>query len=288
MKGKSQLKRVLALLLTFVVALGMLVVPASASTNEVRNLAGAAVTSYSANQGQDIWLRAVAPAGTSVASTNATGLTVSFPNGNQVPAGASYVWFIVAVAQNATTGTVNVNGVSLPITVTSAPWNPGLVASGESVTLGTNLQTIEIAQGATAPVALNISRGGAQAVNVTQTLVGGITASAATTPIVNESGEVNLTVPATAAVGSTHDIVFTASGTGVVTGTGTIRVVVTEGNGGGGILGDLNGDGYVNAIDLGILLENWGEAPFANPLADLNGDGVVNAIDLGILLENWS
>jgi len=58
---------------------------------------------------------------------------------------------------------------------------------------------------------------------------------------------------------------------------------------------DLNGDGVVNGIDLGILLANWsipagspgcgGAAPCA---ADLNGDGVVDGIDLGILLASWT
>ncbi len=48
--------------------------------------------------------------------------------------------------------------------------------------------------------------------------------------------------------------------------------------------GDLNGDGVVNGIDLGILLGAWG----ARGAADLNADGVVNGIDLGILLGNWS
>ncbi|MBL9147918.1 MAG: hypothetical protein JNM94_04420 [Phycisphaerae bacterium] len=47
---------------------------------------------------------------------------------------------------------------------------------------------------------------------------------------------------------------------------------------------DLNGDGVVNAADLGILLGAWGTS---GP-GDLNGDGVVNAQDLGILLGAWS
>ncbi|TVQ32690.1 MAG: hypothetical protein EA376_04815 [Phycisphaeraceae bacterium] len=56
-----------------------------------------------------------------------------------------------------------------------------------------------------------------------------------------------------------------------------------------GVPGDVNGDGVVNAQDLGILLGSWGfcpEPPASCP-ADINGDGVVNAQDLGILLGNW-
>lgn len=71
---------------------------------------------------------------------------------------------------------------------------------------------------------------------------------------------------------------FSGSGSGniTITPTGKCPTACT---------GDLNGDGEVNAIDLGILLGAWG--PCAGCPADLNGDGQVNAIDLGILLGAW-
>jgi len=47
---------------------------------------------------------------------------------------------------------------------------------------------------------------------------------------------------------------------------------------------DLNDDGSVNGMDLGIMLGNWDTA---NPLTDLNSDGSTNGIDLGILLGGW-
>jgi len=51
---------------------------------------------------------------------------------------------------------------------------------------------------------------------------------------------------------------------------------------------DLNGDGVVNAQDLGVLLGSWGVcAADALCAADINGDGVVNAQDLGELLGQW-
>jgi hypothetical protein len=56
---------------------------------------------------------------------------------------------------------------------------------------------------------------------------------------------------------------------------------------------DLNGDGVVNGLDLGILLNQWTGAsgilcgPICCP-ADLNGDCLVNGLDLGILLANWT
>jgi hypothetical protein len=47
---------------------------------------------------------------------------------------------------------------------------------------------------------------------------------------------------------------------------------------------DLNGDGVVNGVDLGILLAAWSSA---GP-GDLNGDGVVDGVDLGVLLGAWT
>jgi uncharacterized membrane protein len=46
---------------------------------------------------------------------------------------------------------------------------------------------------------------------------------------------------------------------------------------------DLNFDGQVNGLDLGILLSQWNTVG----AADLNNDGLVNGLDLGILLSNW-
>ncbi len=47
--------------------------------------------------------------------------------------------------------------------------------------------------------------------------------------------------------------------------------------------GDINGDGMVNAIDLAILLAQWG-GPGS---ADINLSGLVDGLDLAILLGNW-
>ncbi len=56
------------------------------------------------------------------------------------------------------------------------------------------------------------------------------------------------------------------------------------------IVGDINGDGVVDAADLGLLLSQWGPCPdlIGACAGDLNGDGVVDAADLGILLTAWS
>jgi hypothetical protein len=51
--------------------------------------------------------------------------------------------------------------------------------------------------------------------------------------------------------------------------------------------GDINGDGYINNVDLGILwlLANYNRNvdAAAEPRCDLNGDGYINNVDLGIL-----
>lgn len=58
-------------------------------------------------------------------------------------------------------------------------------------------------------------------------------------------------------------------------------------------LGDIDGSGDVNAVDLARLLGAWGDLDPAAPIdprlpdADLDGDGRVSASDLAILLGDW-
>jgi hypothetical protein len=52
--------------------------------------------------------------------------------------------------------------------------------------------------------------------------------------------------------------------------------------------GDLNQDGVVNGVDLGILLGAWGTCGAGACPADLNQDGAVTGMDLGILLNDWA
>ena len=48
---------------------------------------------------------------------------------------------------------------------------------------------------------------------------------------------------------------------------------------------DLNGDGSVDAADLGILFAQWACATGCS--GDLNGSGLVDAADLGDLIAAW-
>ena len=57
----------------------------------------------------------------------------------------------------------------------------------------------------------------------------------------------------------------------------------------GGLVGDLNGDGFVGIDDLNIVLGAWNQnVPPANPLADPSGDGFVGIDDLNQVLGNWN
>ena len=49
---------------------------------------------------------------------------------------------------------------------------------------------------------------------------------------------------------------------------------------------DLNSDGYVNSVDLGILMSYWGDT--TRPPADINQDGIVNSVDSGIMMSMWT
>ncbi|MBC24483.1 MAG: hypothetical protein CMJ32_11290 [Phycisphaerae bacterium] len=45
---------------------------------------------------------------------------------------------------------------------------------------------------------------------------------------------------------------------------------------------DLNGDGVVDGVDLGILLAGWKRAG-----GDIDGDGTTNGVDIGLMLAAW-
>ena len=64
----------------------------------------------------------------------------------------------------------------------------------------------------------------------------------------------------------------------------TLRIEVEVG--GGGLFGDINGDGLVNGGDLGLVLGSWGPCPGCPE--DLDGNGNVDGGDLGLLLGAWT
>jgi hypothetical protein len=52
------------------------------------------------------------------------------------------------------------------------------------------------------------------------------------------------------------------------------------------VLGDVNGDGIVNVVDILAVVNAWGLC-FSCP-EDLNGDGVVNVVDLLDVVGSWT
>ncbi|MCP4833174.1 MAG: hypothetical protein GY895_00275 [Phycisphaera sp.] len=50
-------------------------------------------------------------------------------------------------------------------------------------------------------------------------------------------------------------------------------------------VGDVNGDGFVNGADLGLMIAVWGSC--GDCPEDLNGDGAVNGADLGLMIAGW-
>jgi hypothetical protein len=100
----------------------------------------------------------------------------------------------------------------------------------------------------------------------------------------------------------------TAANSGVTfsgAGSYVLRVTVADGKGGSvasdvtvtvnpgsGVdpRADLNHDGVVNALDLQIVIANFGKtvgSPGCDARADANADGVVNALDLQIVIANF-
>jgi hypothetical protein len=96
--------------------------------------------------------------------------------------------------------------------------------------------------------------------------------------ITNGYGEATFTItPETTGI---MDVTVTAVNRDLLPYEGQVDVIE-----GGGIPGDINGDGVVNTEDLLMLLGAWG--PCEGCPEDINGDGVVNTEDLLILLGNW-
>ena len=53
------------------------------------------------------------------------------------------------------------------------------------------------------------------------------------------------------------------------------------------LVGDLNADGFVGALDLDIVLLDWGNAPPNDPRADPTGDGAAGQDDLDTVQADW-
>lgn len=50
--------------------------------------------------------------------------------------------------------------------------------------------------------------------------------------------------------------------------------------------GDVDGNGIVNIVDLGMVIDHFDSSPPGDPRTDLNNDGIVNIVDIGIVIDN--
>jgi len=53
------------------------------------------------------------------------------------------------------------------------------------------------------------------------------------------------------------------------------------------LVGDVNGDGIVNQLDLNIINGHWQATGVGFANGDINGDGIVNQLDLNLVNGNW-
>lgn len=51
---------------------------------------------------------------------------------------------------------------------------------------------------------------------------------------------------------------------------------------------DVNQDGHVNIVDIGLIIDNYSKSPSNDPRTDVNGDCMVGIVDIGLLLDHYS
>ena len=71
------------------------------------------------------------------------------------------------------------------------------------------------------------------------------------------------------------------TGTGALGSPNTAVLAVTNDD-----IGDINQDGFVDPIDLRIVVANFGPPPFDDPRANVNGDHIVDVFDLAMVARN--
>lgn len=112
----------------------------------------------------------------------------------------------------------------------------------------------------------------------TQTAQPTATATSTSNPTATSTSTSNPTATAT----STHTAQPTATATSTSvatttpTGTGSVKP------------GDVNRDGRVDIVDIGIIIDNYdATVTNANSKADLNNDNIINIVDIGIVIDHY-
>ena len=127
---------------------------------------------------------------------------------------------------------------------------------------------------------------------------GGAVKYTATIAATTDSGQVEQNFSFDAVAAGTYDLVVTKPGhlsytvKGVVVGDAAINLTAMTGKPYSTITllcGDIDGNGFINSTDLGIILkgQNYGKstATAGDKAADLDGNGFINSTDLGIVLQ---
>ena len=104
------------------------------------------------------------------------------------------------------------------------------------------------------------------------------TATATSNPTATATATATATTTAnpTATATATSNPTATSIASSTPTGTGTVKT------------GDVNKDGRVDIVDIGIIIDNY-EAVVtnANSKADLNNDNIINIVDIGIVIDHY-
>lgn len=162
------------------------------------------------------------------------------------------------------TDTITVTVFDATTTVTMA--SPSMGEQGQMVPVvitGTNLKNVA---------------------NAAEVSVSGAGVTVVGTPVPNTEGTavtgLSFVIDPGAAIGARDVSVSNGDGNG--TGVGVFTVEMSTG---APCPADLDGDGFVGASDLAILLGSWG--PAMGSAADLDNDGTVGATDLATMLGSW-
>lgn len=94
-------------------------------------------------------------------------------------------------------------------------------------------------------------------------------------------------VPSSAQVANVRVQIVVTAGTGLSGYLDQVQFFMVSGLG-VVMVGDVDGSGKVDALDLSIVLANWMVSPATKATGDIDGNTIVDALDLSAVLTNWS